>query len=102
MECPWCHSALAFREVAGRRCPSCNVRIYLSDQRWKWLRVLSSVGLAAVLTCHWFPRSPDLVWFFLWLLGLLVIAFVLLMGSMFVLRPDIDLVPPHGPISLDI
>ena len=66
------------------------------------MRGLSSLGLAVVLTCYWFPTRPDLGWFFIWMLGTLVVFFVLLIGSMFLFHPDIDLVPPHGPIRLDI
>jgi hypothetical protein len=66
------------------------------------LRGLSSVGLAVVLTCYWFPKQPDLGWLFIWMLALLIVFVVLLVGSMFLFHPDVDLVPPHGAIRLDI
>jgi hypothetical protein len=55
-----------------------------------------------VLTSHWFPELADLGGVLLWLVATFTVYLAVLIGSMFVLVPDVDLVPPHGPIRLDI
>ena len=49
-----------------------------------------------------FPRQPDLLNFVMWLSLLLLVFLVLLIGSMFILPADVELVPRRGPIRLDI
>lgn len=58
--------------------------------------------LGILITGFWFPSKADLEYFLLWM-GLLLLVFIaLLIGSFFVLRPQVELVPEHGPIRLDI
>ena len=97
MECPRCHSRLTFREVAGQRCPCCNIKVYLSDRCWGWLRGLASLGLAIVVTFYWFPSQIELLQLLFWFTILCAVFIVLLIGSMFVFHPDVDLVPPRRP-----
>ena len=93
---------MTLRDVAGERCPCCTGKIYLSDEKWGWLRGLSSVVLGILILIHWFPRTVDLLYFLLWMGALLIVFVVLLIGSMFILAPEVDLVPRRGPIRLDI
>ena len=88
--------------MAEHRCPCCEIKIYFSDERWGWLRGLSSLLLAILMTSFWFPRRVDLGYFLLWLGSLLIVFVALLIGSMFILPPNISLVPSQGPIQLDI
>ncbi len=101
MECPSCRSEVGFRDVADERCPKCAIKIYWWD-KWRWLRGLSCVVLAILMISHWFPRQQDLGYFLLWMASLLIVFFALLIGSFFTLPPKVDLVPPRGPIRLDI
>ena len=102
MECPGCHCKVTFRDTAGGRCPDCAIKIYLSDNKWRWLRGIGCVLLTALVIYHWFPRTADLGAFLRWIAAFVGIFYVLFIGSMFILTPNVDLVPPRGPIRLDI
>jgi len=51
---------------------------------------------------HWFPLGMELGEFLLWMVSLLIVFLTLLIGSLFMLPPKVDLVPGQGPIRLDI
>ena len=89
------------RDVRQRQCPSCGSKIYWWD-KWRWLRGLSCALLAILMISHWFPREADLGEFLLWMVSLLIVFLALLIGSLFMLPPKVDLVPGQGPIRLDI
>jgi hypothetical protein len=101
MECPQCHCKVTGRDVRQRRCPTCATKIYWSDE-WRWLRGVSCGLLAVLAISHWFPREADLGEFLLWLVLWLVVSYALLIASLFLLPPKVDLVPGRGPIRIDI
>jgi hypothetical protein len=102
MECPRCHFKVGFREIAGERCPCCKGKVYVSDRKWGWLRGVSSVLVAVLMLVYWFPRQANILYFLLWMTSLLIVFVILLIGSMFLIPPELDLVPRRGPIRLDI
>src|SRR5579864_6904024 len=99
MHCPRCGGGVRSADVARRRCPKCESKIYWVD-RWRWLRGIScglvSLTVLAVLY-RLYPFDHTLVWVFAYCAVWLAVSFALLVASLFLLPPAIDLVPPHGP-----
>ena len=49
------------------------------------------------MTFYWFPSQIELLQLLFWFTILCAVFIVLLIGSMFVFHPDVDLVPPRRP-----
>ena len=95
---------MSFADVAKKRCPRCASKIYWMD-RWRWLRGVSCGGLSlAILALVYrvYPFDRTLVWVLEYCSFWLVIYFALLLTSLFLLPPAVDLVPQDGPIRLNL
>jgi hypothetical protein len=104
MTCPQCRGNVSFRDVGKERCPACEARIYFSPGG-NWPRGLGCGLLTILLTYRLLPiRQPgaDFGAFLLWLGGCFLLYLVLLFASIRVLPPEIELVPPDGPLRLDL
>src|SRR3989442_3772841 len=104
MQCPNCKSKVRFSDMARHRCPRCASKIYFMD-KWRWLRGISC-GLLALLVIaglyRFHPFDKTLVWFLACCVVWLAIYFALLLTSIYLLPPAVDLVPQDGPIRLDL
>lgn len=101
MTCPACDSKVEARDVAKHQCPTCGRKIYFHD-RLRWLRGLACVLLAVLTISYSFPREADLGKFLLWICLLVFVFYLFFILSFFLIPPEVDLLPPHGPIRLDI
>ena len=87
--------------MAKHRCPSCATKIYFSP-KWRWLRGIACGLVVILLTYRSYPLEGSLARHFVWAAAVLLLFVVLLLISIYVLPPDIDLVPEDGPIRLDL
>ncbi len=101
MQCPRCHAKVGFAQMAKHRCPSCAARIYFSP-KWRWLRGISCGLVVILLTYRWYPLEGSLARHFVWCAATLLVFVVLLLISVYLLPPEIDLVPGDGPLRLDL
>src|SRR5947207_15835395 len=101
MHCPTCQAKVKFADMSKHRCPRCAAQIYWMD-RWRWLRGISCgfVSLlifAALYRFYPFDVDSPLIWFLSYCVFWFVISFALLLTSISLLPPDVDLVPQDGP-----
>lgn len=98
MQCPQCHAKV---NLTQDRCPSCGVKLYRFD-RWRWLRGMGCGLLAILLNLQWYPLEGSFALHIAWCFVALLVYFILLLSSMYLLPPEVDLAPQDGPIRLDL
>jgi DNA-directed RNA polymerase subunit RPC12/RpoP len=101
MQCPQCQATIGLAEMSKHRCPSCASKIYFSP-KWQWLRGIACGAVVILVTYRWYPFDGSLTYHLLWCVASLLMFVFLLLGSIYVLPPEIELVPGDGPIRLDL
>jgi hypothetical protein len=101
MQCPRCHALISFAQMAKHRCPSCSVKVYFSP-KWRWLRDIACSIVALLSTCRWYPLERSLELHVVWCATLFLVFLALLLTSVYLLPPEVDLVPETGPVRLDL
>jgi hypothetical protein len=101
MQCPQCHAKVRFAQIAKHRCPNCGAKIYLSD-KCRWLRGLGCGLIVILLNYRWYPLEGSFALHITWCFVVLLTFFVLLLSSIYLLPPEVDLAPQDGPIRLDL
>lgn len=103
MKCPRCQSSVTFRDMSFERCPVCDTKIYFSSDG-RWLRGVICGAFAILLTYHWCPLQhpgAEFSAYVLWLAGTLALYLLLLVNSVYVFPPLIELLP-EGSIRIDL
>jgi len=101
MHCPQCRAKVSFAQAANHRCPTCGVKIYLSD-RWRWLRGVGCGLIVILLNFRWYPLEGSFALHITWWFVVLLMFLVLFFGSIYLLPPEVDLAPQDGAIRLDL
>ena len=101
MRCPQCHAPVRFAEIAKHCCANCSTKIFLHD-RWRLSRAVACGCVSLLVNVRWYPLEGGFLLHVAWCFAMLLTFLVLLLGSIYVLPPEVAQLPSQGPIQLGL